>query len=251
MKKSKFWQIVEEETKKSNYKPFKRKQQNYKKRGTGEKVPFEQLSIQEQYRVLAERANKRLQRIEKYSQRDEYKELTKAAYNRAVYDIESLRGEGKKRFAREMPVDENEAKAALNSINKFLRSDTSTLKPGIGTSGSSVERYEAMAQKFNAKYTEGVEGSERLSWKEITTWYSSYNGKRVAKMFKSSDAVAIALGQFKKLVSENPKKKLKDWKKELEENPDLILSDDVLANKVMKEMINRGISPQNLFKQRK
>ena len=243
--KSEFWNTVK---KVQEYTPFKRKKQTYKT-SSGRKE-YSQLTQAEEYKVLAERANKRLQRIEKYSQRDQYKGLEKAAYSRAVYDIEALRGKGRKRFSRNMPKDAEEAAAQLNAMKKFLRADTSTLEPGISTAGASISRYEEMARKFNKGYVDKY-GGEELSWKDITTWYSSYNGKRMKKRFKSSEAVAIALGQFKKLMKENPKKTLKDFKKELDENPEKIYSDNVIADEAMKFMINNNISPANLFKKRK
>lgn len=248
-----FWQTVKSEQKKfqkastGSYKPFKRKARQYKT-SSGQK-DYSQLSQAEEYVVLAARANKRLQRLEKYAQRSEYSGLEKASYARAIYDIQSLRGEGRTRFARQMPTDPNEANAALNFIRKFLGADTSTLQPGIGTAGASIARYEEMARKFNTRFTSD-QGGEALTWREITTWYASYNGKRIAKKIGSSAAVAVALGQFKKIMKENPKKTLKEFKEELEKNPDKIYSSDVVANEAMKLMIQSNVSPQNLFKKR-
>ena len=264
-----FWNTVKKEQKKYEkartgpvYAPYKRKKTTQYKTKSGKKE-YSQLSQEEEYKVLAARANKRLQRIEKYAaERPEYKEMKKGAYARAIYDIKALRGNKRKRFSRQMPVDQNEANAAMNAIMKFLVADTSTLMPGIGTSGVSVERYETMARKFNEGYIDengdvhkgyvNAYGGEALTWQEITTWYGSYNGKRVTKLkLGSSDAVAIALGQFKKLMKEEPKKTLKQWREELAKNPEKMLSDDDAADAVMKRMIEHGISPRNLFKQRK
>ena len=257
--KSEFWNTVK---KVQEYTPFKRKKQTYKT-SSGRKEYF-QLTQAEEYKVLAERANKRLQRIEKYSQRDQYKGLEKAAYSRAVYDIEALRGKGRKRFSRNMPKDAEEAAAQLNAMKKFLRADTSTLEPGISTAGASISRYEEMARKFNEGWTEEINGKkvfhpgyvdqyggEQLTWKEITTWYSSYNGKRMKKAFRSSEGIAIALGQFKKLMKENPKKTLKQFKEDLKSNPEQMLSGNAIADEAMKFMIEHNISPANLFKKRK
>ena len=204
-----------------------------------------------EWQKLAWRANKRLYRLEKYAERPEYKDILKVSYARAQRDIKSWRGEGKHRFPEKMPENEDIARAMMNDIKSFLRADTSTIKPGIGTAGVSISRYQSMADKFNRTKNRFGQSGDDLSWKEITTWYSSYNGKRLAKSYKDSGAVAMALGEFKKIMKNNPKKKLKDFRAELENNPDMIFSDDDRTNEAMKRMIRMGISPQNLFKQRK
>ena len=254
--RSDFWNTVKSETKKAatassgTHKPFKRKNSGYK--SNKGKVKFEELSAEEQFRVLSARANKRLQRLEKYSKRDQYKGLEKAAYAKAVYDIEAIRGQGKSRFSREMPTDIDEANAQLIAMAKFLRSDTSTLQAGISTAGANVSRYEAMAQKFNAQFGEKY-GGENLTWREITTWYSSYNGKRVSKRFKNSDAVAIALGQFKKLSREKEYSNMTvaQWREAFEKNPDKLSGGDASSEAAMRFMLDSGIQPSRMFKKRK
>ena len=265
--KSDFWNTVKKEQKKfesastGTYKPFKRKNKGYKTSSGTKK--FEELTGEEQFKVLSARANKRLQRLEKYSKRDEYKGLEKAAYSKAVYDIEAIRGEGKSRFSREMPQDTDEANAQLNAMIKFLRADTSTLQAGISTAGANISRYEEMARKFNEGYTDengnyhkgfvDAYGGEQLTWREITTWYSSYNGKLVARRYKSSDAVAIALGQFKKLLKDKDYKNLTvdQWKQEFEKNPEKLSGGDFSAESAMRFMLDSGIQPANMFNKRK
>lgn len=265
--KSDFWNTVKKEQKKfesassGTYKPFKRKNKGYKT--SSGKKKFEELTGEEQFKVLSARANKRLQRLEKYSKRDEYKGLEKAAYRKAVYDIEAIRGEGKSRFSREMPKDVDEANAQLTAMMKFLRADTSTLQAGISTSGANISRYEEMARKFNEGYTDehgnyhkgfvDAYGGEQLTWREITTWYSSYNGKLVARRYKSSDAVAIALGQFKKLLKNKDYKNytVEQWKQELNKNPEKLSGGDYSAEAAMRFMLDSGIQPANMFKKRK
>lgn len=251
-----FWNTVKSSRKSkkakasgSSHVPFHRKEQTYKTK-SGQKY-YSQLSQEEEYKVLAARANKRLQRIEKYAQRDEYKGIENAAYKRALHDIKSLRGEKSKRFSREMPTDPNEYNAAMNFMLRFLGADTSTIQPGIGTAGANISRYEEMARKFNEKFTKKQGGAE-VTWKDIAAWYSSYNGKRMKKLFKSSEAVAIALGQFKRLTKDKKYKNMniKQWQEELEKNPEQITGGDVLAESAMKAMLDNNISPKNLFKKR-
>ena len=269
--KSDFWNTVKKEQKKfesastGTYKPFKRKNKGYKT--SSGKKKFEELTGEEQFKVLSARANKRLQRLEKYSTRDEYKGLEKAAYSKAVYDIEAIRGEGKSRFSREMPQDTDEANAQLTAMLKFLRADTSTLQAGISTAGANISRYEEMARKFNEGWDEELPngkivhhkgyvdayGGEQLTWRELTTWYSSYNGKLVARRYKASDAVAIALGQFKKLLENKDYKNytVEQWKQELNKNPEKLSGGDFSAESAMRFMLDSGIQPANMFKKRK
>lgn len=233
----------------TGHKSFSRKKQTYKT-SNGQKE-YSELSKEEEYRVLAARANKRLQRIEKYSKREEYKGIENAAYRRAIHDIKSLRGETRSRFAREIPTDPNEYNAAMNFMLRFLGADTSTIQPGIGTAGANIARYEEMARKFNERFTD-KQGGAYVTWKDITTWYSSYNGKRMKKLFKSSEAVAITLGQFKRLTKDKKYKNMTidQWKTELKNNPEKITGGDVLAESAMQAMLDNNISPKNLFKKR-
>lgn len=203
-----------------------------------------------EFQKLAWRANKRLYRLEQYAKRPEYEGITgMGGYRRAQRDILSWRGEGHTRFDTKMPDNPDIARAVLNDMRAFLRSDTSTVKKGIGTKGA-ASKYQSIANKFNkTKNTKGKCGDD-LTWKEIQAWYTSYNGKKVARLYKDSKAVAMALGEFKRIMRENPKKTLTDFRNELKNNPKLIWSDDDSANEAMKRMIKMNVSPKNLFKQR-
>ena len=114
-------------------------------------------TILSQYKTLAARADKRLQRLEKYSQRPGLQNITQASgYQKAMRDIKIFGGN--KRFLTKAPklpndqIDEDVLRAKMNSIKEFLRSDTSTLKPGIDTAGYSIERFQQTADTFNKRY---------------------------------------------------------------------------------------------------
>lgn len=205
------------------------------------------LSLERQYEILERRANKRLQRLEKYAQREGYGELTEYSYARAMRDIKNVRGEGHKRFNRTMPANESVARKVINDMQTFLRSATSTLKGGFGSTGVSVDKFEAMAKKFN----EGLQGvGDALTWQEIANFYASYNGKKIKVLEASSSAVQKALAEFKRLNKENPNKTLEQWRNDIKANKQLTLSSNDEADAAMKLMIENNISPKNLFVKR-
>lgn len=204
-------------------------------------APIDDLPLQEQYRVLAQRADKRLERLEKYAKREGYADILKGAYARAMRDIEVWKGAGKRRFGMEKISDPEELQAKINDIKAFLRSDTSSLQPGLDTRGYAVSVYEKMANTFNSNY------GSNLSWKEIGSYYESAKAKRIQAQLKASKTIAIALGEFKRLNKKNPDKTIKEWKKEIKENGNQILSDDKVVARMMERIIKMGISPRKLF----
>ena len=204
-------------------------------------APIDDLPIQEQYRVLAQRADKRLERLEKYSKRPGYEDILKGAYARAMIDIEVWKGKGKRRFGMEKIEDVEELQKKINDIKAFLRADTSSMKPGIDTQGYAISVYEKMAKTYNNRY------GTNLSWKEIGAYYDSSKAKRIQAQLKASKQVAIALGEFKKLNKKNPNKTIKQWKEDISSKGNQILSDDKSLAHIMERIIKMGISPRKLF----
>lgn len=194
-----------------------------------------------EYKLLTMRADKRLQRLEKYSKRPDMGGLLKGAYARAMEDIEYWSGHGHKRFGTKAPKSIIALQAKLNDIKEFLRSDTSTLMPGKDTQGYAVSSYKKAAKKFNERY------DADLTWQELKNYYGSKKAKRIAQRIKSSKGVARALGRFKELAKKDPKltrQKLRDM---IKKDPNVKLDDDAVTDDIMKKMIQIGISPRTLF----
>lgn len=210
------------------------------KRKRGE--PINDLPLEEQYRILAARADKRLQRLEKYSKRQGMGELLNVAYKRAMLDIESWSGEGHKRFGTKPPASEFALRAKINDILTFLRADTSTLKPGLDTRGAAIAVYEQQAKKFNQRY-----GGD-FTWVELANYYGSKMAQRIQASLQASKTIARALGEFKKLHERDPELTGAQLRRDIKSNPNIFLSDDETVNTVMKRMINMGISPRTIFK---
>lgn len=211
-----------------------------KKRGKGSSTRIE--DMQQEYILLSMRADKRLQRLEKYAKREGMENILKGAYARAVKDIESWRGKGHKRFGTRPPKDPDILRQELNDIRAFLRADTSTLKPGIGTQGYAISVYEKAAKTFNERYGGG------FTWEDLAAFYGSKKAARIASRIKASKTVARALGEFKKLREKYPNRSREEWRKMIKEDPNLVLSDDDVIDDAMKKMIRAGISPRTLFK---
>ena len=202
-----------------------------------------------EYILLAMRADKRLQRLEKYSQRESWEWLTKGgAYQRAMRDIRVWRGEGHKRFLAKLPkgldvrseAGERYLKAIINDINSFLRSDTSTLKPGKGTNGAAAGRYQKAADTFNNKY-----GTD-LTSRELANFFES---TKFDKAFKNagSETVMQAVVNLHKMYKKNPKVSRAKLLEEIKNNPNMKLDDDKVIDEVMKKLLAQGISPRTIF----
>ena len=212
-------------------------------------------SLEAEYKLLAMRADKRLQRLEKYMQRPGYETLKKGAYARAMRDIAIWSGKGHKRFLTKAPSNTAELQAKINDIKAFLRSDTSTMKPGIDTQGFAVSVYEKQAGTFNDRY------GGNFTWQELANYYDSAKADRIAKRIKASKSIAKALGEFKKLARKGEtneslmsqiraggKERVLIGKQHYWKYKDIKLTDDEVTNEIMKKMIRAGISPRTLFK---
>lgn len=204
-------------------------------------------SLLEEYNVLSMRADKRLQRIEKYSKRPGYEGLKQGAYARAIRDIEVWSGKGHKRFrtkpptTREGMINETELQAKINDIRHFLRAETSTMKPGIDTRGFSISSYEKMAETTNKRY-----GGD-FTWQELARFYESKKAERIAKSIKSSKSVARALGKFKKFNKNNPNVTGKELRDMIKNDTNFKFTDDQVTDDIMKRIVKLGLTPSKLF----
>ena len=209
-------------------------------------------SLLDEFKTLAARADKRLQRLEMYSRRPGLEGILQAsAYQNAMKDIKILGGG--KRFSFKPPtlpsgeLDIDVLRARINSVKSFLRADTSTLKPGIDTAGYSIERFQQVADTFNSRYSSG---GEELTAAEIANYYSSRKAQRVAEAYGDSKTVAKALGRFKKLNKNDPKLTRAELKRQIKDNPNKRLDEDDAVDEAMKRMINLGLSPKYLFRKK-
>lgn len=209
-------------------------------------------SLLDEFKTLAARADKRLQRLEKYSQRPGLEGILQAsAYQHAMRDIKILGGG--KRFSFKPPtlpsgaLDVDVLRARINAVKNFLRADTSTLKPGIDTAGYSIDRFQAVADTFNERY--GADG-DNLTAADIANYYSSRKAQRVAEAYGDSKTVAKALGRFKKINKNDPKLTGAELKRRIQKNPNMRLDKDDAVNEAMKRMIKLGLSPKYLFRKK-
>lgn len=216
-------------------------------------APFDDLL--KEYRRLAKRADQRLVRLERYMKRPGMEELSKGAYSRAMDDIEVWSGKGKKRFNTSPPKSSEGLQAKINDIKAFLRSDTSTMAPGIDTRGFSISSYEKMAQTFNQRY------GTQLSWKEISAFYQSSKYKKISERIQASKTIAMALGVFDELrkkgrtnkdlmeeIRKQGKHKVKKGNRSYWEYQNARFTDDEAVNEIVNKMIKAGVSPQTMFK---
>lgn len=207
------------------------------------KKPLEDLDLLSQYKRLAERADKRLQRLEKRFGTPGYEGLENWSYARAMRDIKSWSGEKGTRFKTAIPKFDNPAaqeryiKAKIADINRFLQADTSTVSGGIQSAG--LTPLEKAAKTFSKNY------KAKISWQEMGAYFESETAKRVAMQF-GSKTVAKALARFKRLADQG-----RNVEDEIKNNPRFRYSSDKLVAAAMQKMIDEGFSQSSLFKIKK
>ena len=131
------------------------------------------------YKQIAKRADQRLVELEKLSKQTGYKEVTKYAYRKAMYDIKRWSGEsGKMRFNRKAPETTRALLSKIHDIEDFLSSATST-KKGINTV------YKKRADTLNKKY------GTNFTWRSLANFVESKTFEKLSKKYGSDIVMRI------------------------------------------------------------
>ena len=203
------------------------------------KKPLKELDLISQYKRLAERADKRLQRLEKRFGTPGYEGLENWSYARAMRDIKSWSGPKGTRFKTAIPKFDNAAaqeryiKAKIADINRFLQADTSTISGGIQSAG--LPPLEQAAKTFSKNY------KAKITWQELGAFYESDMAEKLSKQF-GSKTVAKALARFKRLADQG-----KNVEEEIKKNPRFRLSSNISIKQAMEKMIKEGFSQEDIF----
>lgn len=216
-----------------------RKKYGKSKRWEGSK-DFKDLSLLDQYKRLSQRADKRLQRLEKRFNQPGYEGLEKWAYARAMRDIKAWSGKKGTRFGTKIPefddmaAQERYLRAKINDINTFLRSSTSTISGGMESEG--ILPLENGAKTFSKKY------GAKFTWQQLGSFYESQLSKKLSEQF-GSNTIAKAIGRFKRLSDKgiNPREAM-------ENDPHFKLSSTKLTKAAMEKMLDEGFQPSDFFK---
>ena len=152
-------------------------------------------SLVKEYRKLAKRADQRLVRLERYSQREKYANITQYAYAKAMRDIKSWSGAQAKRFNTSPPKNINSLMGKINDIKKFLQSASSSIKPtqdnavrdslGRIIGGGIDLTYQKRADTLNRKYGTNV------TWENVGSIFDSTLYRKLSKKYSSKTAVRI------------------------------------------------------------
>lgn len=206
----------------------------------GEYKSLEDLSLAEQYRRLSQRADKRLQRLEKRFGQPGYEGLERWAYSAAMRDIKAWSGAKATRFGTKIPKFDNEAamerylRSKLNDIKKFLSADTSTVKGGIQSEG--LDPLQKAAKTFSKEY------GAKFTWQQLGAYYQSDTAKKISEQF-GSKTVAKALGRFKRMLKKNKDLNREELINKIQNQKNYRLSSNKLTDQAMKRMLEEGFDP--------
>ena len=138
-----------------------------------EQLPGE--STEQYYRRLAKAADQRLVRLEALQHEDNFRNVTKWSYERAMRDIKKWSGDNRKRFNTKLPgaVDEygepvdrksdTAIQSKIRDIKTFLEAPTSS-KTGI------VQGYQKRVDTINEKYHASFTWEHFANFVESKTW---------------------------------------------------------------------------------
>lgn len=173
------------------------------------------------YKRLAQTANKRLERAEKYQQQEYFKPAAKWAYAVAQHDIKAFRGEHATRFAGKATGTESQIRSQINAMKKYLASPTST-KQGI------ISVYKKRAETFNKRY------GTNFTWEQLAKYFESGEAKKWEEKFGSKTAL--------KTIGELQKNK-KEVLKSIEENTERDIRVD---NNILQKTVSAALADNNL-----
>lgn len=162
-------------------------------------MPDDKKELEKVYRTLAKSADQRLLRLERYSEQEDFKNITKWAYAKAMNDIQRWSGSNANRFNTAPPKNKLQLIAKINDITSFLESATST-KAGI------VKMFKKRADTINDKY------GTNFSWTDLGEFFESEYYQNLENKFKDSNTILIVLGEMqanKEKVLEGLKSKSK------------------------------------------
>ena len=183
-------------------------------------------TLQQYYRRLAQTADKRLERLEKYSNDKYFKPAKDWAYASAMKDIRSWNGESAKRFFRTPPKDEEKLIMKLNDIKKFLDSPTSTK---VGITNIYIKKANTINENYGTNFT----------WDELASYYERKTNEKWDSKFGSKTALK-AIGRIQKkaeeLGIEIKDLKEKDFKSSNQDVIDIKIQEALKANMV-KELV--------------
>lgn len=155
--------------------------------------------LYKEYKRLADRADKRLLRLERLAERspDLYGDVLAYAYKSAQKSIQYWDGKesDKPRFARKTPRSETSMKMKMKDIQAFLDMKTSTQK---GIRDVYINRAESLNKKFTANFTwqEWARFGIREFWDRKDSKFTYNEMIRVAKVQKQKKE---AIEHYKKV----------------------------------------------------
>lgn len=188
----------------------------------------------EWYRQMVGAANKRLERLEKYSQQENYRAALNYAYEGAVFDIRAITPESKSpRFTLRLKktksgdVDLRDLHAKINAVKGFLESKTST-KTGI------TSMYQKRADTINQKY------GTNYTWNELGRAFQKLKYTKGDRKGYGSGTVLKAIDALKKAGN----------KRELDAaiRSNQQLSSDAVVDEVAKDLASQGLTAADFIR---
>ena len=152
--------------------------------------------LQKEYKALAKRADQRLVRLEKLVNDPLYANVDKFAYARAKKDIEHIFGAGANRFNKKLD-NYNSLVGAINDVNTFLASPTSTKK---GINKTYLNKANAANKQFGTNFT----------WQDYANYYQSGTADKLTSKMTYREALK-KIGKM-----QNNKKLIKDITAEIQ-----------------------------------
>lgn len=194
-----------------------------------------------EYRKLAKRADQRLVRLEKLSEKEGYENVLKYAYAKAEQDILMYgKPKNRPRFNTAPPQNTNSLQGKINDIKRFLDYPSST-KKGI----ESI--YQARADTVNRNmglraYDESsgkwVNDTNAFTWEDLANFFNSKSWDKLGQAF-GSKTVMMIIGQIKM--------NYKDISEAIRANKSIKIGDDKVSAQVENMIRNNEIDLSDFY----
>lgn len=192
-------------------------------------------ALVKEYRKLAKRADQRLVRLEKLSEKKGYENVLKYAYAKAEQDI-NMYGipRNKPRFNIAPPKNSNSLQGKINDIKRFLESPSSTRKgiESIYQSRADTVNKNMGLRTFDKDAGKWVNSPDAFTWEDLANFFNSKSWDKLGQSF-GSKTVMMIIGRIKMNYN--------DISEAIRANKSIKIGDDKVSDRVNEMLRNNEI----------
>lgn len=194
-----------------------------------------------EYRRLAKRADQRLVRLEKLSEKEGFENVLKYAYAKAEQDILVYgKPRNKPRFNTAPPQNTNSLQGKINDIKRFLDYPSSTQKgiESIYQARADTVNKNMGLRTFDQSTGRWVNSPDAFTWEDLANFFTSKSWDKLGQAF-GSKTVMMIIGKIKMNYNE--------ISEAIRANKSIKIGDEMVSVKVNEMLKNNEIELSDFY----